>query len=103
MNSYILMYEFISGGVTLVALHTWLGGPVDEFPANFLDFFWAGETTRKNPSASTQKKQAESGLTCFGDVFSHNMAETWQKDNSLDQHKITKLWWITYGTVWTDH
>ncbi len=29
---------------------------------------------------------------CFGDVFSHNMAETRQKDNSLVQHKITKLW-----------
>ena len=32
-------------------------------------------------------------LHCFGDVFSHSMAETRQKDNSLVQHKITKLWW----------
>jgi hypothetical protein len=28
---------------------------------------------------------------CFGDVFSHSMAETRQKDNSLVQHKITKI------------
>ncbi len=45
-------------------------------------------------SRKAKKALASNMRSCFGDMFSHSMAETQQKDNSLVQHKITKLWWI---------